>query len=183
MKKVIIIFCVVLVAFGFKGWNNSETDKVETLHSKDLAIMTPLSGKFNKSSFSSFNCNTGSRQLGKSGYNPFLTVVPVKQAEYEGGMDALMAYLKENSKENWAGVELDKLQAAKLFFTVTKKGTIENVRLDGTTSYISIDNAIIELITKAPGKWKPAENAKGEKVDQELELQLEKIVMFGSKGC
>jgi len=36
---------------------------------------------------------------------------------------------------------------------------------------------MIELITKTPGEWQPAENYKGEKVDQEL------VVSFGLMGC
>jgi hypothetical protein len=34
-----------------------------------------------------------------------------------------------------------------------------------------------ELITNFPGTWEPAENSKGEKVDQEL------VVSFGLMGC
>ena len=51
------------------------------------------------------------------------------------------------------------------------------VKLDGASGYLSINNRMIELINKAPGKWNPAENAKGEKVDQEL------AVSFGLRGC
>ena len=92
-------------------------------------------------------------------------------------MDALMEYFKENSKEARGGIPMDELPPFKLLFTVTKKGTIENVRLDGASGYLSINNRMIELITKAPRKWTPAENSNGEKVDQEL------VVLFGRTGC
>ena len=36
---------------------------------------------------------------------------------------------------------------------------------------------MIELIYKIPGTWQPAENAKGEKIDQEL------VLSFGLMGC
>ena len=39
------------------------------------------------------------------------------------------------------------------------------------------DNKMIELITKTPGLWIPAENSRGEKVDQEL------VLSFGMVGC
>ena len=39
------------------------------------------------------------------------------------------------------------------------------------------DKKMIELITNLPGKWAPAENQKGEKVDQEL------VISFGLMGC
>ncbi len=108
---------------------------------------------------------------------PHLTIVPEKQAEYSQGKDALKYYLKENSKEARVNVDPEKLQAAKLFFTVTKEGTIENVKLDRSSNYPLVDKKMIELISKAPGTWQAAENYKGEKVDQEL------VVSFGLMGC
>ena len=74
-------------------------------------------------------------------------------------------------------MQADKLQPAKLYFTVSKEGMIENVRLDRTSNFPAVDETMIELITNAPGKWIPAENSKGEKVDQEL------VVSFGLMGC
>ncbi len=110
-------------------------------------------------------------------WSPYLTVVPEKQAEYEGGMEALKYFLDKNSVEKTSGIPADKLQPAKLFFTVTKNGTIENVYLDRTSGYTDIDLMMFVLIKEAPGKWTPAENSKGEQVDQEL------VVSFGLKGC
>ena len=110
-------------------------------------------------------------------WTPYLTVVPEKQAEYFYGKDALKKYLKENSEDARINVIAEKLQPAKLYFTVTKKGTIENVRLDRTSYYPEVDERMIELITNLSGKWLPAENKKGEKVDQEL------VVSFGLLGC
>jgi hypothetical protein len=108
-----------------------------------------------------------------------LTIVPETQAEYSKGKAALKEYLKESSKasRDIANVDPEKLQPAKLYFTVTKKGAIENVKLDRTSNYSLVDEAMIELIKNAPGTWKPAENLKGEKVEQEL------VVSFGLMGC
>ncbi|WP_347922358.1 hypothetical protein [Pontimicrobium sp. SW4] len=112
-------------------------------------------------------------------WSPYFTVVPEKQAEYSEGKDALKKYLKENSKaaRDKANINPEKLQAAKLLFTVTKKGTIENIRLDRTSNYPLVDKTMIELIKNSPGTWKPAENFEGKKVDQEL------VVSFGLMGC
>lgn len=182
MKKKIIIFCVALsafslMAFGFTDWNDSEIDLVETSVSENLAIIGPLPWEINQRIISDFIYDIRPSQLEKSRSTPYLAVIPEKQAEYEGGRDALMEYLKENSREARASQQMDKLKPFKLFFTVTKKGTIENVKLGGTSGYLAIDNTMIELITKAPGKWKSAENSKGEKEDQEL------VVSFGLTGC
>lgn len=121
------------------------------------------------------NMDTGN--LEDSYSTPHLTIVPEKQAVYVSGKDALIEYLKENSKKSRINVQAEKLQPARLFFTVTKNGAIENVKLDRTSNYPSVDKTMIELIIKAPGKWEPAENSKGEKVDQEL------VISFGLMGC
>ena len=121
--------------------------------------------------------NESINKLENSYATPYLTIVPEKQATYANGKAALKEFLEANSQDVRANVERDKLQPAKLFFTVTKNGTIENVRLDRTSGYPSLDEKMIELITKTPGEWEPAKNTKGEKVNQEL------VVSFGLIGC
>jgi len=108
---------------------------------------------------------------------PHLTVVPEKEAVYVSGKEALIAYLKENSKEQTTIVKEGELQPGKVCFTVSRNGTISNVKLSATSGYPSIDKTMIELITHAPGKWEPAANSKGEKVDQEF------VFSFGIVGC
>jgi hypothetical protein len=116
-------------------------------------------------------------ELEESYWTPHLTIVPEKQAYYINGKDSLMEFLKENSKESRVNVVEDKLQPAKLFFTVTKNGTIENVSLDRSSNFPAVDKKMIELISRTLRKWLPAENAKGEKVDQVL------VLSFGLMGC
>ena len=120
-----------------------------------------------------------SGQLEHKFNSPHLTIVPEKQAVYSDGYDALKKFLKESSREARIKANVDpmKLQPAKLIFTVTKNGNIENIRLDRTSKYPLVDKTMIELISKTPGTWKPAENEKGEKMDQEL------VVSFGLMGC
>jgi hypothetical protein len=110
-------------------------------------------------------------------YVYYFTIIPEKEAEYTGGRDALIAYLKENSKEKTAIIKSDQLQPARVSFTVTKEGTIVNVKLDSTSGYPSVDETLVELITNLPEKWDAATNSKGEKVDQEL------VFFFGVEGC
>jgi hypothetical protein len=74
-----------------------------------------------------------------------------------------------NSQESMSVIEGDKIGAIKLSFTVTKDGNVSNVMHDAmTTGYPTIDNKFIELLKNIPGKWIPAENKDGEKLDQEL---------------
>jgi Gram-negative bacterial TonB protein C-terminal len=110
-------------------------------------------------------------------YAYYFTIVPEKEAEYTSGHDALIAYLKENSKEKTAIIKQDKLQPGKVSFTITKEGTVANVKLSSTSGYPSVDEELIKIITNMPGKWEPAENSKGENVDQEL------VFFFGTQGC
>lgn len=153
------------------GSSNELTDaQLELLQMADYSTNFLI-----RADYEEMNKETG--KLEDSYSTPHLTIVPEKQAEYVSGKDALMEYLKENSKEVRTNVQADKLQPAKLYFTVTKKGTIEHIKLDRSSNYPSVDQRMIDLISKAPGKWKPAENAYGEKVDQEL------VVSFGLMGC
>lgn len=121
--------------------------------------------------------NKESGKIEESSWTPYLTLVPKKQAAYATGKDALKKFLKEECKDQLADVDPEKLKPAKLYFTVTKNGAIENVKLDRPSGYPEVDKRMIELISKTHGKWEPAENANGEKVDQEL------VVSFGLMGC
>ena len=132
--------------------------------------------------------NEETGELEDSYSTPHLTIVPEKQAEYlddsqqlinRDGKMALKEYLKNHSLEarTKANVDAEKLKPAKLYFTVSKTGIIENVRLDRSSNYPIVDDAMIELIKNAPGEWLPAENIDGEKVDQEL------VVSVGLMGC
>lgn len=108
---------------------------------------------------------------------PYYTIVPEIQAEYIFGKDALIKYFKEKTKKLTANIPEDKLKPAKLFFTVTKNGTINKIYLDSTSGYPEIDNLMINLISTTPGSWIPATNSEGESVNQEL------VVSFGLMGC
>ncbi len=109
--------------------------------------------------------------------NPYITIVPEKQAVYVKGKEALIAYLRANSKAAIADVNEKKLGPAKLYFTVTKHGSIANVRIDNHSGYPEVDKKMMELITNMPGEWESAENSKGEKVDEDL------IFSYGLMGC
>lgn len=121
--------------------------------------------------------NADSGELEDSYLTYYITIIPEKEAEFTGGKDALISYLKENSKDKTSIIKQDKLQPGKVSFTVTKEGKIANVKLTSTSGYSSVDEALVQLITKMPEKWEPAENSKGEKVDQEL------VFFFGTVGC
>lgn len=121
------------------------------------------------------NPETG--KIEKDNFVYYMTVVPEKEAEYKYGHVALMNYLKENSKTEIAKVRADELKPGQAYFTVTKNGEIANIKLESSSGYTSVDNTMIELLKTLPGKWNPATNSKGEKVDQKL------VFSFGTMGC
>ncbi|MFT5238088.1 MAG: hypothetical protein ACI840_001042 [Ulvibacter sp.] len=110
-------------------------------------------------------------------FTPHMTVVPENEAVYVNGKDALIDYLKENSKEKTTIVNERKLKSGRIFFTVTKKGDISNVNLTSTSGYPSIDLYMIELVKSISGAWEAATNSNGDKVEQEL------VFSFGTIGC
>lgn len=163
--------------------DNKQTDIRETGNSD---VLTTAQTKLLRSANYSTNiliradCQEQNKVTGKledSYFTPHLTIVPETQAVYIRGKDALIEYLKENSKEETSFVIKGKLQSGKLYFTVNKEGTISNAKIAATSGYPSIDKKMIELITNAPGVWEPAKNSEGEKVEQVL------VFSFGIMGC
>ncbi len=110
-------------------------------------------------------------------WTPHLTIVPEKQAAYIHGEKAFLAYLEENIPEFTNFVRKEQLQPGRIYLTVGKEGTITNVDLQASSGIPQMDEKLVELIYEAPGKWTPAENAEGEKVEQLL------VVFFGTMGC
>lgn len=110
-------------------------------------------------------------------YTYFLTIIPEKEAAYTEGKEALIAHLKLNSLATTSIIREDRLQPCQIHFTVSKTGAIEQVYLGASSGYPSVDKALVKLIENLPKKWTPAENAKGEQVDQEL------VFFFGRQGC
>jgi len=163
--------------------DSKHTDISETGHSSDLtAAQIKLLQSTNYSTnilirADYLESNKINSTLNDSYATPHLTIVPEKQAIYISGKDVLIDYFKENSIEETSIAQNDKLQPAKLYFTITKKGLISNVKLVISSGYPSIDNRMMELIINAPGKWEPAKNSKGENVDQEL------VFFYGLLGC
>lgn len=153
------------------GYSNELTEaQLKLLQSFDYSTNFSVMANYEK-------MNTETGKLEDDYANPHLTIVPEKQAKYVYGKYALIEYLKKNSKEAIADVQKNRLRPAKLHFTVTKKGTIENARIENHSGYPEIDKTMIELISNMHGVWIPAENTKEEKVNQEL------VISFGAMGC
>ena len=107
----------------------------------------------------------------------YVTVVPVQAAGYSQGMEAVIDYLRENSTEDVADVEEDKLDPGKISFIISKDGQLNNIDNDFSCGYKNVDNKMMKLLSDMPGKWIPARNADGLDIDQQLTL------FYGKMGC
>lgn len=113
----------------------------------------------------------------QTGFVYYISITPAQKAEYAGGYTALIDYLKNNSEDKILSLNQDQLRAGKVVFTVGKTGTIAQARLEESSGFAALDKAMLELIKKIPGNWKPAKNASGEAVEQDL------VFFFGREGC
>lgn len=168
----------VIILDDYKQTDIKETGTSELLTAAQTKLLRSADYSTNiliKVDYQRQNKDTG--QSWDTYFTPYLTIVPEKHAAYESGKNALIKYIKENSRAEKAIIENNKLRPGRLFFTVTKNGKISNVKLAAKSGYPSIDKKMIKLIYEAPEKWNPAENSKGEKVDQEL------VLFFGTLGC
>lgn len=130
-----------------------------------------------RTEFKAKNKETG--KMEERFFGPHITVVPDQQATYVDGKEALINYLKDNSKDAMNVIKGDQLGAIKISFIITKEGKVSSVKHDAmSTEYPSIDEKLMQLIKDIPGEWTPAENSKGEKIDYEF------VFTFGSRdGC
>ncbi len=146
--------------------NTAQQQLLRTLNYSDcFSFIAPCKGKHK---------DTGDLETYDLFYR--FTVTPEKEAQYSGGDFALIRYLKKKSTKQAENVKEDQLERGAVNFTISKTGTITNVNLASTSGYSSLDEVMIELITTLPETWEPAENSKGEKVDQEL------VFSFGGGG-
>lgn len=179
IQQIEILKSVSIIVYKENGESDiRENGNKEELNNAQLDLLKSFDYSTNfliRAEYIQKNDETG--EMENSYSTPHLTIVPEKQAEFIDGKDALKGFLKLYSEDARKNIDPEKLQPAKLFFTVSKKGTIENIHLDRSSNYPKVDEVMIKLISEVPGTWVPAENTKGEKVDQEL------VVSFGLMGC
>jgi hypothetical protein len=113
----------------------------------------------------------------KSYLTYFYTVIPEREATYEGGQNALIAYLREGSAEAVKVITKDGLKPGRISFTVTETGEIAEVHMESSSGFTSVDEKLVHLVEEIPGKWEVAVNDKGEAVPQRL------VFFFGLEGC
>ncbi len=137
-----------------------------TNHSSNIFVSTTC---INKNAFSG--------ELQKDSFPYYITVIPENEAQYKGGLEALISYLKKESNDQVHDIDINLLKPGRVNFTITKNGIVANTTLDASCGNQHIDEIMVNLISKVPGKWQSATNIKGEKVEQNL------VFFFGKMGC
>ena len=107
----------------------------------------------------------------------YMSVIPDKEAEYEGGVESIVSHVKAGSIELMASMKKNQLKPGRVIFTVNEGGRIVDVSLDSSCGHPELDKRMTELLSSLPGKWNPATNAEGTPVPQEL------VLFYGIKGC
>jgi len=105
-----------------------------------------------------------------------LIVTPQIEAEYVGGYEKMISYLKENSLNRINDKNFSHLPQPSISFVINKHGAVENVKLEATSRDETIDQLLVDLIQNMPN-WNPAINIEGINIKQEFILNL------GQNGC
>lgn len=144
-------------------------DQKELLNAVDLASEVIITIKYKTN-----NLVTGKIENGQ--LNVSMTVIPEIEAEFIGGYDQIIAFLKENISDKVIEMGIEELNPTSVIFTVNEAGKTDNVILTRSSGDYRVDRLLVESITNMPN-WKPATNKSGKNVKQEFEFY------FGSGGC
>lgn len=109
--------------------------------------------------------------------SPHFTVVPEKQAYYKEGNRNLLNYIREANREITDGSTPEELGTSLLYFVIDKAGKVKDLYFDHPSALPFVDAKLSEIMNSLPGEWEAAENASGEKVEQQL------VLTFGMDGC
>ncbi|HMG15271.1 MAG TPA: energy transducer TonB [Saprospiraceae bacterium] len=111
------------------------------------------------------NAVTDNTETGTMNYST--TVIPEIEADYIGGHEALMEYIKKNGIDKIPEKDPKHAIEASIRFTVNEVGEISNAKISRASDDPKTDNLLLDIINKMP-KWRPAENSKGIRVKQEF---------------
>ena len=144
-----------------------------TLTKEQKEILTQAPEVFISVQYQKKNYND---QIQNRTMNVSLVVIPETSAEFNGGYEQLIKYLRDNSQNEIVAKNFRYLPQPSINFIINEEGYPENVVLKTTSKDDEIDELLIEVIKKMP-KWNPGINQKGQVVKQKFTLDL------GKDGC
>ena len=107
--------------------------------------------------------------------NTSFIVIPEVQAQFEGGYEKMITYLKENSQNKINNENLLAPQPV-IYFVVNHLGKVEQTKIKQTSGDTNIDNLLLKVLTDMP-LWTPAKDGMGNAVEQMFALDI------GNYGC
>ncbi len=157
-----------MVAEGNNDVLNEE--QKDLIHNADIGSDIRIEVKYHERDFLK-------KKLEVKTLNFELTVVPTVQAEYVGGREALMGYLKDNTVDMLPASEEGNIKLAMVKFTIDESGKVTQSIISETSKDKDIDAIVLKAIQQMPD-WKPAQDASGQAVQQSFEF-----VIGNSIGC
>jgi hypothetical protein len=110
-----------------------------------------------------------------------VTVVPAVVAVFTGGNRALTKYVKDEIFSKLPDNKMALVSRAEVRFFVNEQGKVVEVSMKNSSTDPLIDKLIIESFEKMP-YWRPAEDAWGKKVREELTIPFGRT-NNGGDGC
>ena len=160
--------------------SSSVNGKIVEEHGKDENLTVAQKELFNNASsiliIVQYQKENNSGEIQNRQMNVPFVVTPEKEAEFVGGYDKMIEYLKENSLAKIDAKEFSHLPQPTISFIVSKEGNVEKVSLKETSRDEEIDQLLIKLVKNMP-KWNPAINKNGQAIEQEFSLNI------GQNGC
>lgn len=104
------------------------------------------------------------------------TVVPDREAAYATGEKQMERFFAESVMRKLPGNLSFKDELARVQFTISESGDVQNARLEKSTGDRATDQLLLNAINKMP-KWKPASTEQGEKVKQDF------VFLIRETGC
>ncbi len=143
---------------------------------KDLLQSLQLGDEININvKFRSENPVTHKMEEGLMNY--VLTIIPEQEAEYPGGYDELMHYLRETGANEITKEKIEQIKPCLLHFTVGETGEVDKVELRETSGMQEVDEILLRL-ARNMSPWIPAKRANGSAASQKFELHV-----LGMDGC
>jgi hypothetical protein len=97
------------------------------------------------------------------------SIDPVNDAQFIGGQDKLLHYLKENLIEKIPTSTFQNYDLASVTFSIDEKGLVVDPLLHWSSNDEKVDKLLLEVICNMP-PWQPAKYASGETIMQAFTL-------------
>lgn len=107
-----------------------------------------------------------------------LLMIPIYEAKYPGGRQALDAYLQAQIMDKISEEAFNQIKMANVRFHIDEEGKVSNAYLFKGTENQALDQLMLEAISNMP-RWLPAQNAQRKNIKQEFEFGMGTLLKAG----